>query len=161
MPWQERREELAAYFATFLKGEHLIPVETITVNNEQEARAAQMRWVAEGFEGAILRKYSTPYESGKRSGGLIKLKSFQDAEFEIVAVNEGRGKFVGKAVFSCKANNGKVFDCCAPGTMEDRATYFQVGDTLIGKQLTVKYFELSEDGTPLFPVGLAVRDYNG
>jgi len=30
---------------------------------------------------------------------------------------------------------------------------------LYSKYLTVKYFELTDDGIPRFPVGLAVRDY--
>jgi hypothetical protein len=29
----------------------------------------------------------------------------------------------------------------------------------IGKDLTVQFFELTDDGVPRFPVGIAVRDY--
>jgi len=32
-------------------------------------------------------------------------------------------------------------------------------DDLIGKKLTVRYQEKSEDGIPIFPVGIVVRDY--
>jgi DNA ligase-1 len=45
------------------------------------------------------------------------------------------------------------------GTHEDRADLFKDGDSYIGKKLTVRYQELTEDGIPRFPVGIAFRDY--
>jgi hypothetical protein len=32
-------------------------------------------------------------------------------------------------------------------------------DSFIGKMLTVKYQEMSPDGVPRFPSGIAIRDY--
>jgi len=45
------------------------------------------------------------------------------------------------------------------GTVERRQEMFDGLHRLIGKLLTVRYQELSEDGIPIFPVGVAVRDY--
>lgn len=163
LKWEDRRKTLdvAFNFGPLRNLKNIHPVETVRVNSESEAKQLQSAWVQEGYEGAILRRLDTPYQAGKRSAGLVKLKSFKDAEFVIKAVSEGRGKFAGKAMFSLETEKGLPFDCCAPGTMEDRAAFFKEGDKLIGKLLTVKYFELSDDGVPVFPVGLAVRDYNG
>lgn len=133
--------------------------ESVVVNSYAEIKALHDKWVLEGFEGAIVRNLDGKYEEGKRSSNLVKVKAFQELEFHIVGVSEGRGKFVGKAVFTCKTEKGLEFDCCAPGTLEERAELFEMGDALIGKQLTVKFFEYSDDGVPVFPVGLVVRDY--
>jgi hypothetical protein len=45
------------------------------------------------------------------------------------------------------------------GTVKRRQEMFDGLHHLIGKLLTVRYQELSEDGIPIFPVGVAVRDY--
>jgi DNA ligase-1 len=158
--WAFRCLELQELFRDELRdAKHIKMVETLSVSSIEEAWTMHDQFVLEGYEGAILRTRNTQYESDKRSHGLAKLKSFIEHEFKIIGIQEGRGKFAGKAVFSCEAENGEPFDCCAPGTMEDRAEFFAMGDSLIGKKLTVRYFELSEAGVPLFPVGLAVRDY--
>ena len=36
---------------------------------------------------------------------------------------------------------------------------FEKGKSYIGKMLTVKYQELTDDGKPRFPVGINIRDY--
>jgi len=36
---------------------------------------------------------------------------------------------------------------------------FQNGSNYIGQQLTVRYQELTDDGVPRFPVGIAIRNY--
>ena len=42
---------------------------------------------------------------------------------------------------------------------EQRAEWLARAPDLVGKALTVKYFQLSDDGVPRFPVGIALRDY--
>ena len=39
------------------------------------------------------------------------------------------------------------------------AKMLENADELIGKMLTVKFFELTDEGIPRFPVGLVIRDY--
>lgn len=158
--WPVRREEIKMtleYVETDFPCIHI--VETVQVNSMDEVNSLHDIWVQEGFEGGILRSLKGKYEAGKRSKFLVKVKRFKDDEYPIVAVNDGRGKFEGKAVFTCKTEEGKLFDCCAPGNFEDRAEFFKMGDKLIGKMLTVKYFEMTDDNIPSFPVGMAVRTY--
>lgn len=165
-PWSERRAVLEAAFERPLAGEPaLVRVETVEVASMEDADRIHDAWVQEGYEGGIIRVKSTKYEFGKRSAGLIKVKRFRDAEFTIHSVGDGRGRFAGKAIFTCLVDPGKpatkenTFECCAPGTMEDRAEFMRRAAELVGKQLTVKFFEYSDDHKPLFPVGMAVRDY--
>jgi hypothetical protein len=39
------------------------------------------------------------------------------------------------------------------------AELLERGDELVGKQATVKYFNLTPDGVPRFPYVIAIRDY--
>ena len=48
----------------------------------------------EGGEGLMLRRPGSLYE-GKRSGTLLKVKSFFDAEAEVVGYEAGKGKHKG------------------------------------------------------------------
>jgi ATP-dependent DNA ligase len=113
------------------------------------------------YEGGIMRQLLARYERDRRSGVLAKLKRYKDAEFKIVGITEGRGKFLGKAVLQLVTAGGAGFDCVAPGDMKEKARLFAEGDKLIGKHLTVRFFELSDDGTPLQPTPIAIRDYEG
>lgn len=159
--WRARKGELAAQFHVRIgfDNPHIHPVETVSVANETEARVQEKVWVAEGYEGGILRDIYGEYEAGKRSSGLLKVKSFIEMEFEIVGVFTGRGKFEGLAMFNCKTAEGKEFDCTSPGNFEDRAEFFRRKDELPGKMLTVKFFEWTEDKKPSHGVGVVVRDY--
>jgi DNA ligase-1 len=45
------------------------------------------------------------------------------------------------------------------GTTESKKERMENVEEFYGKLLTVKYQELSADGIPRFPVGIAFRDY--
>jgi len=89
---------------------------------------------------------------------LLKLKDFQDAEFRIVDVEEGKGSFRGKAIFVCETDEGYRFNCAPEGSMEHRAELYRTRKNHIGKWLTVRYQALTEDGAPQFPVGVDIRE---
>ena len=116
------------------------------------------KYVAEGYEGAIIRNIDGLYEFGFRSNDLIKLKSFMDSEYKIVGVVEATGRDEGTAVFVCECEAGQ-FNVKPMGTRELRADYFKNRKKLIGKMVTVKYQELSNDGIPRFPSAISIRDY--
>jgi ATP-dependent DNA ligase len=160
--WLARKAALNARMMAGLKKYPCIqPVQTITVNDSfGTVKRLHDEWVLEGYEGAILRNHRAPYEAGKRSYELAKLKEFEEQEFEIIGVTEGRGRMQGKAVFLCRTDEGKEFECVAPGTLEDKAEFFRRKDQLPGLRLTVKFLEWTEEGKPSHGVGVAVRgDY--
>ena len=111
----------------------------------------------QGYEGQILRTDSV-YEN-KRSKSLLKHKSFVDAEFEILGVEEGKGNHAGKVGRLNFQINGKPFDAAVNGDWEYIERLWKSKDGLIGKTATVKYFELTEDGIPRFPKVIAIRDF--
>lgn len=138
--------------------ENVVLVPTYRVENEKHMFEQHAKFVAFGYEGTIVRTDDTGYEVGQRSHSLLKYKDFQDDEFEIVAVKEGKGSFVGKAIITCDNKNGGTFDVTPEGTMEYRAELWKKRTKLIGRIYTVRFQTLSEDGNPIFPVGVDFRE---
>jgi DNA ligase 1 len=160
--WAERREAIKDEFYSGLShmGHAIKLVQTVPIYDGLDtAKKLHDAWVEEGYEGVILRDHEGKYEAGKRSYHLVKMKEFEEAEFQIIDVGEGRGRMAGKAVFMCRTPNEKEFECVAPGTMEDKARFLHRRSELIGKMLTVKYFDTTDGGVPSHGVGVAVRDY--
>ena len=139
--------------------EYLSLVENMRVTNENQIHKYQAQFVEEGYEGAMVRNLTGAYAIGKRSANLQKVKTFLDDEFEIVGFTQGTGGETGCVIWICKTKDGKEFNVRPRGTREERKEYFQNGDDYIGKMLTVRYQELTDDGIPRFPVGISIRDY--
>jgi DNA ligase-1 len=148
----------------------LVPTEFITNDGIprskiiEKIKQYEQECVKLGFEGAMYRNCFHGYENGKRSKNLLKVKSFIDAEFKVVGWKKAKDVVMkGSAggdvpVFTCVMPDGKQqFDVLAPGTVKEKKAFMtNIGDW-IGKQLTVKYFELTDDGVPRFPVAKAFR----
>src|SRR5574338_1095902 len=107
----------------------------------------------------MVRQPSYPYEHSRRSLGLQKVKAFDEDEFEVIGVKEGKGRMEGKAVFVCRTQSGLEFDSKMDGPLEALRVYWEDPSTCIGKMLTVMYQGFTDDGKPRFNVGKALRDY--
>lgn len=164
LDFQERLSKLVIAYDRLLKLDSpIIKTPYFMVNSEDEMMTYHKAWTKMGFEGTIIRNLEGKYELKNRSKNLQKYKDFLDDEFEIVGGQEAEGDDAGTVVFSCRVSgeSEKTFSVRPKGSRETRARWFTDLDSIIGKQLTVRYQELSEDGIPIFPVGLAVRDYEG
>lgn len=144
---------------SFGSAEHLRVVESVLVRTESELMTAQAHFIAEGYEGAMLRHGKGGYEAGKRSANLLKVKTFFDEEFEVVDFKMGRGKMAGVPVFTCVTAKGHHFDVLCRGTMEKRQAIGTHAADYIGKKLTVSYQEFThtEEPVPFHPVGLKFK----
>ncbi len=134
----------------------LVPVETIEVADEDDLMLAFERFLAEGYEGAMVRNQFGNYEN-KRSYSLQKVKEFMDEEFMVFGVEEGRGKLAGHAIFICKTHEklGMDFRVKMKGPTEELKKYFEHPETCIGRQLTVKFQGYTnKNKVPRFPVGV-------
>ena len=132
-------------------------VETLTVNTPDQIKPLHDRFVAEGFEGIMLRATDGPYQVNKRSKYLQKYKEFMDDEFRIVGFHEGSGNEKGAVVWDCVTKDGQPFAVRPRGTFDARKLLFQDATAYIGKWLTVIFQEYSTDGIPRFPVGKGIR----
>lgn len=154
---KERNELLQLYKENF-EGTPVHIVETLVVNDENELMDAFEHFLAEGYEGCIVRNMDGLYVN-KRSYDLLKIKEFDDSEFKIVGVKVGtKGSMAGKAVFTCEIPNLGTFDCKMKGSLDELKKYADDPSLVIGKILTVKYQGYTKYGFPRFPVGLRFRE---
>ena len=146
-----RCDRLNHLFETFdFFNKHCVEVETHICNDEDEVMGLYEEYVEHGFEGQMLRT-NGKYEN-KRSKFLMKHKSFIDEEYTIVDVCEGEGNktnMVGYMTF--ETADGKPFKSNVKATFEESEEMFRNRNQLIGKQATIKYFNLTPDGIPRFP----------
>ena len=151
-------------------GTNIQILETVKVTNMREVRELTAKWVADGYEGSILRFGSKAYEFGKRSRLLLKIKEYQDAETKVVDwVETKTNTLVGEDGVSTSYKNFNyvcenpfgdgTFEVAAEGTHKEVDAYFNEGpDKNIGRKLTFKYFSLSDDNLPQQPVMLGWRE---
>lgn len=152
----ERFSYLCSFLLTQRGPLKLVPTTVLT--DEQEIKAKYETYIMLGYEGMMIRKHGIPYQN-KRSDQLLKLKSFIDAEFKIVGVEEGRGKLTGHAgSFVCLSKNAEDrFNVKMEGATSKLKEYWENKEKYIGQLLTVRYQKLSVYGTPIFPVGVRIR----
>ena len=139
------------------KFKHLRLVETLPCKDEKELLKYHDSYVADGYEGVIIRNKKGKYEFKHRSDNLQKLKAFKDEEFEIIDVKCGTGRYNDCATFICITPQGKEFSVTPEGDMDLKRKYLKNADDYIGKHLVVKYQEKSRDNIPIFPIGIGVR----
>lgn len=126
-------------------------------NKKKQITTLHDMYVEEGWEGCVARDVSKPYKYGGRGQEMVKFKMYQDAEFEITGISEGLREE--DMCFVLITDTGIKFKAKPMGSRELKQQYRNDLNNLIGKMATVKYFYLSDDGTPLQPVLKAIRDY--
>jgi ATP-dependent DNA ligase len=149
-----------AYLRSVLAGaKHpVVLLETVLVNDEDELMAAFEQFRAQGYEGAMVRNANGLYVN-KRSYDLQKVKEFDDAEFRITGVKEGRGKLAGHGIFECQTKEGAPFEAKMIGALAELRKYYEDPRLAVGRLLTVQYQGFTnKSGVPRFPVALRIRD---
>lgn len=157
-PYTRRLEELQTLFRTnTFDTLRLLPTSECT--SEDDMKRLHATYVAEGYEGIMLRRPEGLYKAGYRSPDLQKYKEFCDAEYPVTGFKQGDGEEKGCVIWQCVTPAGLEFAVRPRGTRADRMELFTNGAAYIGKLLTVRYQELTTDGVPRFPVGISFRDY--
>jgi DNA ligase-1 len=157
-PFEERLATLKDFFSkNKFTQVHLLPTEEC--KKREDLKGFHDKFVLEGNEGLMVRNKQGLYQLGSRSNDLQKYKEFEDAEYPVTGFTDGQGIEKGLVIWICKTKEGKEFHVRPRGTHEERAALFKKAQSYIGKELTVRYQELSEDNIPRFPVGITFRDY--
>jgi hypothetical protein len=156
-PYELRYTNLQMIFNKY-KFKHLVLVKSDICESEEAMKELHAQYVAEGFEGLMLRNKTGLYKNS-RAVDLQKFKEFFDGEFKIVGYKEGEGLETGCVIWVCEAENGLQFACRPRGTREEREVLYSDGKKYVGKKLTVRYQEMTDSNVPRFPVGIAIRDY--
>lgn len=167
MTFRERNEYLVKWFADKdcdELGAYLAP--TYNCRDERDVREYFERAVGRGYEGVMLRNWDSLYlpgYGGARSTDLLKLKPMQDGEYEIVNCVYGKGKEAEAIMYVCVTEKRLAFRVHPEGSIKERKKLWKLWEAgkydPRGKMYTIRYQELTEDGIPMFAVGVAVRDY--
>ncbi|MGL5014330.1 MAG: hypothetical protein ACRC6V_08595 [Bacteroidales bacterium] len=149
--WEDRMIELEAlpldpFGPLVMVGNRLLMDET-------EARTMLSEVMEKGYEGLMLRNPDSPYLYNHRSPGLMKWKLMQDTEVKVVSVRKDK---LGEGVLICKLPSGVDVDLKMKGNHEYRL--YENMLNLVGKWVTAKFQEYTDDGSLQFPVGLYVRE---
>lgn len=155
----ERATELSLVFPNHPQ---IVPVKTYKVTSMAEVNELNAQFLAEGYEGAMIRQGTNGYNGGARNMDIIKVKGMDDHEWPVIAVFTAkpklyRGEMIPQAMFTLRDAAGKTFDVLAPGTTPEKAEYLKNPRMWIGKQLTVQHFGYTKDGLPNLPVAKCFR----
>ena len=106
------------------------------------------KWVAEGFEGAVITDPSKPYKVGSRCNNLIKIKQYKSEDFTVVGYKLGlRGSE--DMTFTCELEDGRTFEAMPVGNRETKAEYVENFETKYkGHKAECTFFNYSDDGVP-------------
>lgn len=122
-------------------------VEQILVRDEEHLKELREKAQELGWEGIMIRK-DVPYE-GKRTDKLLKCKLFYDDEYIVkdvvmnvmrVIVNQAE---VEEEMLSKVIIEHKGYDVSVGSgfSLEERRLYYKHPELIIGKEITVQYFE--------------------
>lgn len=162
LPFRAREALLTKIFRKVPVGSCIKMVPTVLANDETVLAERHEQFLEHGYEGAMVRNLDAPYEN-KRSNHLQKLKSFEDAEFKVVGIEEGRGKLQGHVgAFICEINDKfgrREFRAKAEGKQSFLKDCFKDHEIWKGKMLTVRFFGYTgANRVPRFPVGVRFRE---
>jgi len=127
---------------------NIVLSETVQLHSEQELEQYHEAKVAEGWEGVIVRADIGGYEINKRANQLLKYKSFDDDEFEVVGVVTGEGKFEGLGILQCITKHGVTFRATPRGTVEYRRRLYEHPEEVIGQMWKIQYFGWTTNPDP-------------
>lgn len=164
-------------------GERIESIKTILENNNNPALAAVDQWVINseehlvqslelaeenGWEGLMIRK-NVGYE-GKRTNNLLKCKKMHDAEYVVDAVDVGPFRVIVDGIEVTEnilrnisiTHKGANVDVGSGFSINQRRLYKENPELIIGKTVTVQYFEetIDRNGKPSlrFPVLKAIYE---
>lgn len=159
-PFVKRTEKLGDLFHILHSFQYLVRVLTYSVESEKDIRQNYHgEFIKDGYEGTMVRNASGMYKFNHRSVDLQKLKDFEEDEFEIVGGKTGVGREAGCILYICRTQEGREFTVRPKGSLDQRRLWLKKIKQDTGKDLTVRYLEMSADKIPQHPIGLAVRDY--
>lgn len=143
--------QLGVFFSLHADLKHAAPLVQIQVSSREHFEEMVADATNLGYEGIMIRK-DVGYE-GKRSKNLLKVKKMHDAEYVVVDVENGTHRVIenGREIeeemlravmVEHKSNRVRVG---SGFSIDQRRFYYQNPDEILGKTITVQYFEETTD----------------
>jgi len=160
--WNATQEFRSNHLTEFMRHHQLALPNVSMVGQELvdlDTDAGQLRYkeinaqaVAGGYEGIMIKDLEAPYEC-KRSVAWLKLKPFIEVSLEVVDVEEGTGRNVGRlgAIVCQGVDDGKTIrvNVGSGFSDSDRDSYWASRDSLLGQVVEVRADAVTQnqDGT--------------
>ena len=132
-----------------LKYVELVP--TFIINNEEDLKKFHIQFLAEGYEGTMVRWGNNGYEMNKRSSCLLKYKDFLDEALPVIDVIPFE-KWPDQGKVVCIQPDGQTFECGMKFSHAERREILKNKEEYIGLTAEVRFFEYTDKGVPRFPV---------
>ena len=136
--------------------QNIVIVPTYEINSKEELLEYHAKFLAEGYEGTMIRLNSGGYDVNKRSSNLLKYKDFQDIACTITGV-EPSEKRPDQGSFICALEDGRTFGCGMRFSHEERKDVINNPQNYIGQTAEIRFFEYTDDQLPRFPVCVGLR----
>lgn len=148
----DRQNDLKAAMQCY-SGKILEIVEQTLVHSEQDLETWTTLAADSGWEGIMIRK-NCGYKAD-RTYDLLKVKQFIDAEYIVTGVENGifrvinNGVEIEEEVLSNVTilHKGYTVSVGSGFSLEERRRYYKHPELIIGKEITVKYFEETKNGS--------------
>lgn len=159
---KKRYQALQEIFADHDFTYHKLSEKEIIPNNEEEIIKITNRYVAEGYEGSILRDVDGEYMHSKnisdRNDVMLKYKFMEDDEFFILDIIENEQE-PGLPKFIIDLRNGNTCEVVMSGKKELAKTYLENKEMYIQKAwIKVQYQSWTKYNKLSYPVGLEIRE---
>lgn len=174
IPFQERHTLLKQLYSKLSPSaqQYIKLVETHWAEDEKQQQYHYNTFLAQGYEGAILRDPEGHYKTHKtnrdsllRSAGLLKLKPINETEYKVVGYKAGKkGKMTQCIIWICETPTGETFKVTQNAPIEEQERLFQeceknFAGTYKGRMMKVKYESITARGIPKFAKSLGFRDF--
>jgi DNA ligase 1 len=160
-------------------------IKSVLCNDAEALLHQDTLWLAQGYEGTIIRDPHGLYKEGRSTpteGGLLRIKRFADGEAVVLSVEEGETNnneatvgllgqtersthqanmvpngMVGRLI--CKDVKTGETITVAPGRMvhSDRERYFLSPELIVGQTIKYKHFLKGVKDKPRFPTFQCIR----
>jgi len=146
--WHKKHKDVLPNVAVV--GHELVDLDTL--DGQKRYKEINVKAIAGGYEGIMLKDPEAPYEC-KRSVAWLKLKPFIEVSLEVVDVEEGTGRNIRRlgAVVCQGVDDGKTIrvNVGSGFSDSDRDTYWSSRDSLLGQIVEVRADAVTQnqDGT--------------
>ena len=149
--WDKDQTTRSAYVKAWVE-KHQADLPNVTCLSHEEVdlettagyrrfREINAKAIAGGYEGIMIKDPNAPYEC-KRTVSWLKLKPFIEVSLNVVAVEEGTGKNIGKlGALVCEGEDDNKWirvNCGSGFTDSDRDTFWSNRDALVGQVVEVR-----------------------
>lgn len=151
--------EIPMYMSTE-DDEHKDPIRVLIheyVTGWDNMKKLHDKWVAEGFEGAVITDPNKSYKVGSRCNNLIKIKQYKSEDFKVTGYKLGlRGSE--DMTFTCELEDGRTFEAMPCGDRAVKAEYVKNFESKYkGHKIECTFFNYSDDGIPTQPKARVFR----